>query len=118
MPRYAPGDVVLVYFPWETEDGTLDYKKRPAVVRSFEGDSDRLLIQITSTNRSDKLPGIWVTKDSKEGEQMGILSDSFINVGTQRVISLRDIDRLIGFCPYMEEIEQLIDDNDISRPWE
>jgi len=118
MPRYNIGDVVLVNFPWTNEDGTISYKIRPAIVREFSGDKERVIIQITSKNRSDKLPGIWVLKDSNEGQEMGLKADSFINVEIQAEIEFRDILRSIGTCPYMEEIERLIEENDIKRPWE
>lgn len=107
MSRYKKGDVVLVYFPYQDENGDMQVKKRPAVVLE-NLDDDNILIQCTSKNRSDKLPGIWVLKDSKEGRKMGILSDSFINVTNQISLKTIHIVRLIGYCPFMEKIDELL----------
>lgn len=109
--RFKPGDVVLVKFPWENSDGSVDFKVRPAVVWSIEGPQERLMIQVTTKNRSAKLPGVWIKKDSPEGKKMGLLMDSFINVGTQKEVRFIDITRLIGQCSeaLMDRLEEEID---------
>ncbi len=108
MP-YDRGDVVLVHFPWENRDGDIEMKVRPGVVLRSEGDQERLIIQITSKNRSDKLPGKWILKASEVGIQMGILTDSFINYTVQRELHTRDIIRKIGYCKIIDEIEEEVD---------
>ena len=45
---------------------------------------------------------------------MGLLSDSFINVGTQLCLKFEDIIRVIGFCSIMDEIEKIVEDNNIK----
>ncbi|GAA0890369.1 hypothetical protein GCM10009122_00470 [Fulvivirga kasyanovii] len=112
--RYQAGDVVTVYFPWRDEDGSIVMKERPAVVYEVDTVENRVLIQITSKNRSDKLPGIWVLKDSDAGKKMRLKKDSFINVSQMVNLNMRFIKRLIGFCPLMEKIQEIIEDHDIK----
>lgn len=104
MSNYARGNVVLVHFPYK-EGGTT--KLRPAVV--IEGFPDESYIcQITSKNRSDQFKGFWIEKDSSEGVLMGIKTDSFINVETTTTIKNIMIETVIGNCPFIDEIDDLI----------
>ncbi len=109
MPRYDKGDVVLVHFPWIDAKGDSQAKSRPGVVLSVEADQVRLIIQITSKNRSNKLPGKWVLAKSHLGIQMGIRLDSFINYTEQAQLQIRDIKRKIGYCSIIEQIEDEIE---------
>jgi len=106
MSPYKRGDVVMLHFPFK-EDPTKT-KFRPAVVLEDEDDPIFALIQCTSTNRSDKLKGLWVIKDSPEGRIMGILKDTFINVSNVVRLNRYAIYRKIGVCPLMDEIDELL----------
>jgi hypothetical protein len=112
--RYNPGDVVLVHFPWDEADGTINWKLRPAVVLEINSPEERLLIQITSKNRSKTSPGVWITKESDEGHRMGLLTDSFINLAVKKELHVRDIVRVIGYCSetLMEKIRKKINPED------
>ena len=110
MARYDRGDVVLVYFPYRDENNNLVVKVRPAVILSLEGDQERIIIQVTSKNRSDKLRGLWVVKDSTDGREMGLRTDSFINITYQITITLRDIIRKIGYCPLIDKIDEMLEE--------
>ena len=118
MPRYEVGEVVLVLFPYQDHNGDIQVKTRPGLIYQLDGDRERVIIQITTTNRSDKLPGKWIPKDSEIGKKMGLLADSFINAGTQLCLRFEDIIRVIGFCPIMDEIEKIVEDNNIKpKDW-
>lgn len=113
MARYDIGSVVLVKWPWEEVDGSIQMKVRPAIVYRLESDQDRLTIQLTSKNRSAQFPGLWILKESKEGKEMGLLQDSFVNITYQREIHMRDIIRQIGTCHLIfDKIENLLGEND------
>lgn len=97
----------MVFFPFAEDPDTV--KGRPAIVLEDEDDPKFILIQCTSTNRSDKLNGIWVISSSKEGRIMGIPKDTFINLA--HIISLPkwSIIRKIGTCPFMDLIDEKLE---------
>ena len=112
MAIYDRGDVVLVYFPWTNKEGNMEMKMRPGLVLRVEGPQERLVIQITSKNRSDNFPGKWIIKDSDLGKQMGLRMDSFVNYTVQKELTLRDIIRKIGYCGLIDKIEEEIESID------
>ncbi len=114
MAVYDRGDVVLVHFPWTNEDGIIESKVRPGLILRVEGPQERLIIQITSKNRSDHFPGKWILKDSDIGREMGLLTDSFIHYTQQAELHFRDIVRKIGFCRLIDEIEEYLENLDKS----
>ena len=107
MSRYKRGDVVLVKYPWE-EDGRIFFKKRPGVVLEELADRESLIIKCTHVNRSDKLLGIWVLANSKEGLEMGILENTFINLTEMLELKNSEIDRVIGYCPFIDRIDEML----------
>ena len=110
MAVFDRGDVVLVHFPWTNNDGEIESKVRPGLVLRVEGPEERLIIQITSKNRSDQFPGKWVLKDSDLGQEMGLLVDSFIHYTKTAELHLRDIIRKIGYCKIIDDIEDSIEE--------
>lgn len=106
MGRYSEGDVVLVHFPYIDNEGINQCKVRPGVVTEQSDHNEYLMVQITSKNRSKTNRGIWVLKDSPEGNMMGILTDSFINLEQSIELKVRDIVRKIGNCPFLDEIQK------------
>jgi len=110
MPRFDRGDVVLVYYPWKDEHGDIQVKSRPGLVLHVEADQKRLIIQITSRNRTNQFPGQWILAQSDLGKEMGILKDSFVHYTKQKEISINDIKRKIGYCSIIESIADDIDD--------
>ncbi len=112
MARYQRGDVLLVHYVFEDRStGELVNKPRPVVVFEESSHNERLVIQCTKKNRSDKLPGIWVLKDSPEGKKMGIKMDTFINVTEMIEIAFDDVIERLGSCPFMERIDDLVDNS-------
>lgn len=101
MP-YKVGDVVIVPYPYKDESGEIIRKIRPAIVTKIHGNKSAL-IQITSVNRVNRNSGYWITKDSDLGKEMGLLTDSFINLETIRWIPAKFIIRKIGNYPDIDK---------------
>lgn|SRR5690606_30171564 len=101
---YQPGDVVLCNFPFQ-EDPT-QFKKRPALILRCLSNNRYLIAQITSTDRRDQCAGLWIQRISFAGIKMNLRMDSFLNLS--RIIDVPDfaIDRLLGICPIMKEVNK------------
>lgn len=104
MPIYKPGDVVYASFPFQD---TRDTKPRPAVIIEVFPDSS-FSCMITGTDLRGRNKGIWVEKDSEAGKLMGLGKDSFINAERTETISNSMIFNIMGFCPLLEDLEDLI----------
>jgi hypothetical protein len=102
--RYKEGDVVLVPYPWKDENGEIQTKNRPAVVYRIESESSQLMIKCTHINRSGQFPGKWVLQKSEQGRKMGINEDTFIHYTDTLIIPERFVIKLIGYCPFIEDI--------------
>ena len=106
MTTYRRGDVILVKFPYSD---LVRYKKRPALVVQDEtvetGLSQRVVVQITSNLNRTGDTRVPVKKDSPDGQAMGILSDSVIVADHLATVLPREIDKVIGRCTCMPEVE-------------
>jgi mRNA interferase MazF len=106
MTAYKRGDVVLVKFPYSD---LVSYKKRPALIVQDEtvetGLSQRVVIQITSNLDRTGDTRVLVRKDSPDGQAMGILSDSVIVADHLATVLPREIDKVIGRCTCLPEVE-------------
>ena len=106
MTAYKRGDVVLVKFPYSD---LVSYKRRPALIVQDEtvetGLSQKVLIQITSNLDRTGDTRVLVRKDSPDGQAMGILSDSVIVADHLATVLPREIDKVIGRCTCMPEVE-------------
>lgn len=106
MTTYKRGDVVLVKFPYSD---LVRYKKRPALVVQDEtldtGLDQRVVVQITSNLSRVGESRVPVRKDSPDGQAMGILSDSVIVADHLATVLPREIDKVIGRCTCMPEVE-------------
>jgi len=106
MTVYKRGDVILVKFPYSD---LVRYKKRPALVVQDEtvdtGLSQRVVVQITSNLERTGETRVLVKKDTPEGRAMGILSDSVIVADHLATVLPREIDKVIGRCNCMPEVE-------------
>jgi hypothetical protein len=89
-----------------------EYKMRPAVIILEESEGEYLVCPITGTNRTGKVPGIWVTATSPAGQQMGLTKDSFIVARTQLISKLfiGPPLRPLGYCPLIDDLEALLSD--------
>lgn len=101
---YKEGDVVIVPYTWKDEEGNIHFKNRPAVIYRVESESEHLMIKCTHVNRSSNHPGKWVLQNSDQGRLMGIKEDTFIHYSDSLIIAERSVRRLIGTCPFIQEI--------------
>ena len=106
MTAYKRGDVILVKFPYSD---LVSYKKRPPLIVQDEtvetGLSQRVVIQITSNLDRTGDTRVLVRKDSPDGQAMGILSDSVIVADHLATVLPREIDKVIGRCTCLPEVE-------------
>jgi mRNA interferase MazF len=109
MTTFKRGEVILVKFPYSD---LIRYKKRPALVVQDEtvdtGLSQRVVVQITSNLERTGVTRVLVKKDSPDGQAMGILSDSIIVADHMATILPREIDKVIGRCTCMPEVDDAL----------
>lgn len=118
MPIYKAGDVVLCRFP--LAEDPLKWTTRLALVLKVipnpagSGAPIFVIAKITTTDLRERYPGRWVEKFSKEGMKMHLDYDSFIRVSDPATVPLTAFIRLIGNCDFMDEIEDLCTQNNIT----
>ena len=114
--KYRKGDVVLVSFPYTTDDGQTQTKRRPAVLISNDFNNDRLddvlLVPLTSnTSRATREPTQVVVKmNSEEGKKGGLRLDSVIDCTVIATIPKTLLVSKIGEFPQevMERVDQCL----------
>lgn len=114
--HYRKGDVVLVSFPYTTDEGQTQTKRRPAVIISNDYNNGRLddvlLVPLTSNiSRSAKEPTqVVITMTSPEGQQGGLRLDSVIDCTVLATIPKTLLVNKIGSFPQevMERIDQCL----------
>ncbi len=93
------GDVVLVLFP---NSDLKTFKKRPALVvqsDNIQTNLDQKIIAlITSNINRTGETRIFVKRDSEEGIQMGLATDSVIVIDNLVTVVEREIYKVIGKC--------------------
>ncbi len=107
---------MLVSFPYTTDDGQTQTKRRPAVIISNDYNNGRLddvlLVPLTSnTSRSTKEPTqVVITMTSPEGQQGGLRLDSVIDCTVIATIPRTLLVSKIGSFPQevMERIDQCL----------
>jgi mRNA interferase MazF len=106
MTTYKQGDVILVRFP---NSDLITYKKRPALVIQDEyvetGLTRRVVVMITSNLARTGATRVSVSKDSPAGQAMGLISDSVIVADNIATVHEREIDKVLGQCPRMPEVD-------------
>ncbi|MBX3074340.1 type II toxin-antitoxin system PemK/MazF family toxin [Candidatus Obscuribacterales bacterium] len=113
---YRKGDVVLVSFPYTTDDGQTQTKRRPAVLISNNYNNARLddvlLVPLTSNiTRAAREPTQVVVKmDTPEGKQGGLRLDSVIDCTVIATIPKTLLVSKIGSFPQevMERVDQCL----------
>ena len=114
--QYRKGDVVLVSFPYTTDEGQTQTKRRPAVIISNDYNNARLddvlLVPLTSntTRARREHTQIEVAKDSPEGQLGGLRLDSVIDCTVIATIPKTLLVNKIGEFPQevMERIDQCL----------
>ncbi len=106
MTDYKRGDVVLVLYP---NSDLQTYKKRPAlVVQSDDVDtqiSQMVVALITSNLNRTGAMRVRIYKNSSVCKQMGLMTDSVVMVDNLATVQDREVDRVIGDCPIMEQVD-------------
>lgn len=106
MTSYKRGDVILVLYP---NSDLHTYKKRPAlVVQSDDLDtqmSQRIVALITSNLNRTGETRIRIYKNSSVCKKMGLVSDSVVMVDNLATVQEREVDRVIGNCPIMQQVD-------------
>ena len=101
-----PGDAILCKFPYREDHAK--YTVRPGLLtRVVQPGILFKVAQITSTDRSGELPGLMIKASSKEGRAMRLRNDSFINLANILPLQSYMIERLIGICPSMNQVERI-----------
>lgn len=110
---YRKGDVVLVAFPYTTDEGQTQTKRRPAVIISNDYNNARLddvlLVPLTSNvSRASREPTqIVIEMNSPEGKAGGIRLDSVIDCTVIATIPKTLLVNKIGSFP--NEIMERVD---------
>jgi mRNA interferase MazF len=114
--QYKKGDVVLVSFPYTTDDGSTNTKRRPAILISNDYNNARLddvlLVPLTSnTSRAAREPTqVEVLMNSPEGQSGGLRLDSVIDCTVIATIPKTLLVSKIGTFPQelMEKVDQCL----------
>lgn len=115
-PLYRKGDVVLVAFPYTTDDGQTLTKRRPAVIISNDYNNARLddvlLVPLTSnTSRATREPTqVVIEMNSEEGKAGGLRLDSVIDCTVIATIPKTLLVNKIGQFPneVMERVDMCL----------
>jgi len=106
MTGYKRGDVVLVRYP---HSDLKTFKKRPALIvqddQIYTGLDQRIIVQITSNMSRTGHSRVPVRRTSQTGHDMGILQDSVIMTDNIATVLPREIEKAIGKCPAMDEVD-------------
>jgi mRNA-degrading endonuclease toxin of MazEF toxin-antitoxin module len=114
--QYRKGDVVLVSFPYTTDEGQTQTKRRPAVIISNDYNNSRLddvlLVPLTSnTTRAGREPTqVVVLMNTPEGQAAGLRLDSVIDCTVIATIPKTLLVSKIGAFPNetMERVDQCL----------
>jgi mRNA interferase MazF len=114
--QYRKGDVVLVSFPYTTDEGQTQTKRRPAVIISNDYNNARLddvlLVPLTSntTRARREQTQVEVAMNTPEGQQGGLRLDSVIDCTVIATIPKTLLVNKIGEFPQevMERIDQCL----------
>lgn len=109
MTSYKRGDVILVRFPYAD---LTQYKKRPAlIVLGDEVQSEfnqTVAVMITSNVQRTGPTRIRINIKDSAAASMGLLTDSVIVTDHLATIEEREIDKKIGHCPLMTEVDRAL----------
>ena len=114
--QYRKGDVVLVSFPYTTDEGQTQTKRRPAVIISNDYNNSRLddvlLVPLTSnTTRAGREPTqVVVLMNTPEGKEAGLRLDSVIDCTVIATIPKTLLVNKIGAFPQetMERVDMCL----------
>ena len=105
--NFKHGDVILILFP---DSNLQTAKRRPALVVMADdldtGLSQTIVAMITSNlARADHPSRIRFDKTEPTGRAMGLLTDSIVMTDNLATVLENEIDRVIGHCPEMAQVQ-------------
>ena len=114
--QYRKGDVVLVSFPYTTDEGHTQTKRRPAVIISNDYNNARLddvlLVPLTSnvTRAAREPTQVVIAMNTPEGQAGGLRLDSVIDCTVIATIPKTLLVNKIGVFPQevMERVDQCL----------
>jgi mRNA interferase MazF len=99
MMSYKRGDVILIRFP---HSNLTSYSKRPALIIQDEnintGLNQRIVALITSNLHRSGETRVFVSTNSKQGQEMGLITDSVIVADNIAPVLSKAIEKPIGRC--------------------
>lgn len=106
--KYSRGDIVLVFYP---DSNLRTAKRRPALVvqsDNLQTGMAQTIIAMISGNmvRAGHPSRVTISRTSPEGQQMGLRVDSVIMTDNLATVLESEIDRRIGKCPVMSEVDR------------
>lgn len=109
MP-FRRGDVVLVLYP---DSNLRTAKRRPALIVQADllhAGLPQTIVAMISSNmaRAGHPSRVAVLRNSVEGQQMGLHSDSVIMTDNLATVLEAEIERAIGSCPTMQAVGQAL----------
>jgi len=106
MTACKRGDVIIVRYP---NSDLTTYKKRPALVVQADGVEtgiNQSVVALVTTNLQRTGPTrVRFDAGSREGRAMGLASDSVVATDSLATVLHREIDKVIGACPAMQEVD-------------
>jgi len=100
---------VVVRYP---NSDMVTYKKRPALVVQADdvdtGISQSVVALLTTNLQRTGPTRVRFDKTSAEGRAMGLFSDSVVVTDNLATILHREIDKVIGTCPRIEEVDEAL----------
>jgi mRNA interferase MazF len=110
MTTYKRGDVILVDFP---NSDLISYKQRPALVvqdTDLVSDLNQVIVALITTSNtfSNGPTRILVGKDTRQGLRMGLRLDSKIVTDNLVTVRLRAIQKKLGTCGLMAEVDSAL----------
>jgi len=104
------GDVVLVLFP---DSNLRTAKRRPVLVvqaDNLQTGLQQVIVAMISSNMSrvGHASRVSISKTSTNGQQMGLRTDSVVMADNLATILEHEIDKLIGKCPIMHEVNKAL----------
>ncbi len=109
MTNYKRGDVILVRFPFAD---LTSYKKRPALIVLGDGVQSEfnqtVAVMITSNLQRTGPTRIPINLQDTAAKVMGLLTDSVIVTDHLATIEEREIDKKIGYCPLMADVDHAL----------
>ncbi|HAK88220.1 MAG TPA: transcriptional regulator [Nitrospiraceae bacterium] len=110
MTKYKKGTVVLVLFP---NSDLITAKHRPAVIVQVDelntGLEQAIVAMVTSNLFREGHPSrIRLNKDSEEGKNAGLLTDSIIMTDNLATVRFFEIDRIIGSLSGIDKLDNAL----------